>query len=355
MLIVVAMSGGVDSSTAAALLVEQGHRVIGVTFRIADPGSAIGESTCCSEAAIGLARDVAARLGIEHRLVERAAVFEREVLRPFVAAYLAGLTPSPCARCNSRLKFRDLAELADDLGADAIATGHYARHEIIENRPALLRARDRRRDQSYFLFEVPRERLARAVFPLGGLSKDEVRARAREVGLPNAEREDSQDVCFAASGTSYLAVVARLAGDRLPGPGEVVDTAGRVLGQHDGVHRFTVGQRRGLGVAGHQARYVVEIQPGQRRVVVGSLAEAERRRLELAECNWLVDVGGTSRRALVQVRSRHDAAAAVLSTGTGGTATVEFDEPVLAPAPGQAAVAYDGDRVLGGGWIVRTE
>ncbi len=351
------MSGGVDSAAAAALLLREGHEVVGVTLQLADvSGAGVGASRCCSTADIGMARHVADRLGVPHYVIGMERAFTREVLGPFVESYLAGETPLPCAHCNSRLKFGELLTVASQLGADALATGHYARTARVGEAVALLRAQDGARDQSYFLFGLEPGQLARVRFPLGEMTKADARALARSAGLPNAERRDSQEVCFVPEGGSYADVLERLAPGRVPGPGEIVDAAGTVLGRHGGVHRFTVGQRRGIGVPGTRRLYVTEVRAGENRVVVGEREQALRRRLRLRDVNWLADRHADGRHsAHVQVRSRHAAQAATVALDASGGAEVEFAEPVLAPAPGQAAVCYEGDRVLGGGWIVAAE
>jgi len=350
------MSGGVDSAAAAVLLARAGHDVVGVTLQLADLSDAgLGTSRCCSLADVAMAREVAARLGIPHYVIDMEREFNSAVLQPFVESYLAGETPLPCAHCNARLKFGELLTVASQFGADALATGHYARVERLDGHVELRRARDAGRDQSYFLFGLKRDQLERVRFPLGELGKDEARAVARAAGLPNAERRDSQEVCFVPEGGSYVDVLERLASARLPVGGEIVDAAGVVLGRHLGSHRFTVGQRRGIGVPGTRRLYVIEVRADENRVVVGGRDEALRRRLALRDVNWLAGGGEATLAAQVQIRSRHIAQAATVRLVSDGGAEVEFVEPVLAPAPGQAAVCYDGDRVLGGGWIVSAE
>ena len=356
MRIVVALSGGVDSAVAAALLQQQGHDVVGVTLQLADLShDGLGVSRCCSPIDVENAREVGRRLGIPHYVLDFEETFRAEVLSPFVASYLAGETPLPCAHCNARVKFGSLLEVAPMLGADALASGHYARlARGPDGRVELRRASDRNKDQSYFLFELTSAQLGRLVFPLGELSKSEVRRIAAECNLPNADRPESQEVCFVPAGGSYVGVIEKLAADRLPGAGDVVDAGGAVLGRHGGLHRYTIGQRRGLGVAATGRLYVTGLDAARNRVIVGDAGETLKRRLLLRDVNWLGDPAITTLAGKVQIRSRHEAAAADVVLGEGGGATVEFHEPVTSPAPGQAAVFYDSDRVLGGGWIVAT-
>jgi len=347
------MSGGVDSAVAAALLRREGHEVVGVTMQLADLSRhGLGASRCCSASDVETAAEVARMLGVRHYVLDMERAFEKAVLRPFVESYLAGETPLPCARCNSEVKFGELLGVAARMDAGALATGHYARVAREGGRAVLLRGRDAAKDQSYFLFGLRPEQLERVRFPLGEMRKEEVRALARELDLPNADRRDSQEVCFVPPGGSYVDVLEALAPGRLPGPGDVVDGSGRVVGRHPGHHAFTVGQRRGIGVAGDRRLYVVGVSAAENRVVVGGQEDATRRTIVLRDVNWLAgELRPATVAALVQVRSRHRAQAATVTPLNGGGVRVDFAEPVAAPAPGQAAVCYDGDRVLGGGWI----
>jgi tRNA-specific 2-thiouridylase len=346
--VVVAMSGGVDSSVAAALLVEAGADVIGVTLQLA------GESSrCCSLDDAEDARRVAERLGIRFYVANYREAFRREVIEPFADAYLAGRTPIPCVACNGRFKFRHLLDRAEALGADAVATGHYAR--VTADGPGgtrrLRRGADPEKDQSYFLFDLDQERLARARFPVGALTKEAVRARARALGLATAEKPESQELCFAPGG-DYARVVERVRPGALPGPGAVVDESGAVLGRHAGVHHFTVGQRRGLGVAAGRRVYVKALDAAANRVVVGPAASLRARGAALRRVSWVAGAPPAGPvRATVRIRHRHAGAPGRVVPGPGDQAQVLFDEPVAAVTPGQAAVFYDGDSVLGGGWI----
>lgn len=354
MRVVVALSGGVDSAVAAARLVAQGHEVVGATLRLADLGDlGLGANRCCAPGEVGRAARVCWQLGIPHHVVNAEQRFRSEVLDLFVAEYLSGRTPSPCIRCNSRVKLEALLPLATVLGADVLATGHYARCEPDETgAPALWRAHDVAKDQSYFLFELGRETLARLVLPLGQTRKDEVRNEARALGLVSANQPESQEICFVPPGWSYAEVLRFLAPDRQPPEGEIVDSSGRVLGRHGGVHLFTVGQRQGLGVATGRRLYVVAIEPASNRVIVGSEQELQCSRLQLVDVSWLLPEDPAAEvSCMIQVRSRHRPVSGHVTPKGGGDAEVVLHEPAVAPAPGQAAVFYAGTRVLGGGWI----
>ena len=352
--IVVAMSGGVDSSVTAALLVEGGFEVVGVTLQLYDHGAAIGhKGACCAGQDIGDARRVADRLGIAHYVLDYESRFRKEVIEDFAEAYRRGETPIPCIRCNQRIKFRDLLGTARDLGASALATGHYVRRTIGPDGPELRRAADPARDQSYFLFATTRAELEFLRFPLGGLAKNETRALARRFDLAVADKPDSQDICFVPQG-SYVRLVERLrpeAGE----PGAIVDMAGRVLGRHRGIAHFTVGQRKGLGVASAEPLYVLRLDSEQRRVVVGPRAALAETRLSLGEVNWLGRPAKPGMAVAAKLRSAQlPVGARFYPGGSEEDAVLILDAPAGAVAPGQAAVLYDGERLLGGGWIRRS-
>ncbi len=351
--IVVAMSGGVDSSTVAALLAEQGHEVVGVTLQLYDHGQAAGKKgACCAGQDIHDAARVAGKIGIPHYVLDYEKRFRSEVIEDFAETYVRGETPVPCIRCNETVKFRDLLAVARDLGAASLATGHYARRVEGKDGPELHRAADTGRDQSYFLYRTTRAQLGFLRFPLGGLSKDQTRDLASRFDLPVAQKPDSQDICFVPSG-SYGELVAKLRPEASE-PGEIVDHAGHVLGRHPGVIHFTVGQRKGLGVAAAEPLYVLKLEPETRRVVVGPHEALGARRVSLSAVNWLGPSPPTEGfKASVKLRSAQaPLPATVTLDGTGG-GDVVLDEPAFGVAPGQACVAYDGDRLLGGGWIRR--
>ena len=351
--VVVAMSGGVDSSCTAALLVEAGYEVIGITLQLYDHGSAIGKKgACCAGQDIHDARQVAARLDIPHYVLDFEQRFKQAVIDDFAASYVEGRTPIPCVRCNQRIKFRDLLDVARDLGAAALATGHYVRREVGDE-VELHRARDEARDQSYFLFATTPDQLDFLRFPLGGLTKAETRRLAARFDLAVADKPDSQDICFVPQG-SYARVVEKLrpeAGD----PGDIVHLDGRVLGRHQGIAHFTVGQRRGLVVSEGERLYVVRLDPAERRVVVGPKTALLCARAELSGVNWLG--GDKPPDAAIEVevkhRAREPAVPARVTWTDTDQATVAFASPQAGIAPGQACVFYRGSRVLGGGWIDR--
>ncbi|KAA0680995.1 tRNA 2-thiouridine(34) synthase MnmA [Roseomonas genomospecies 6] len=357
--VVVAMSGGVDSSVTAAVLREEGYDVVGITLQLYDHGIALQKpGACCAGQDIYDARQVADRIGIPHYVLDYEGKFSQDVIDDFADTYLRGETPIPCVRCNQRVKFRDLLNTARDLGADALATGHYVRRVQGAGGAELHRAIDPGRDQSYFLFATTREQLEFLRFPLGGLTKPETRTLAEKHGLEVAAKPDSQDICFVPNG-SYADVVAKLRPGSVE-PGDIVHVDGRVLGRHRGVVHYTVGQRKGLGIGGirgeEEPLFVVRLEPGQRRVVVGPRRELARSVVTIREVNWLgPDLApGEGLEVEVKLRSAQPPAPAVWRPGPEGTAQAELHEPQYGVAPGQACVVYQGDRVLGGGWIAGT-
>jgi tRNA-specific 2-thiouridylase len=351
--VVVAMSGGVDSSVTAALLKEQGYDVVGITLQLYDHGAAVGKKgACCAGQDIHDARNVADRLGIAHYVLDYESRFRSDVIDAFADSYARGETPIPCVECNRTVKFRDLVSTARDLGAEALATGHYVRRADGAGLAELHRAADPARDQSYFLFATTREQLEFLRFPLGGLPKDEVRAFARRFDLPVAAKPDSQDICFVPNG-SYARIVEKLRPEAAE-PGDIVDLAGQIVGRHDGIIHFTIGQRRGLGVSGGEALYVVRLEPATRRVVVGPKSALARTRLSLRQVNWLDGAAPADGIEVeVKLRSTSTPIPATWRGRADGGAEVVLHRPELGVAPGQACVAYRGSQVLGGGWIMR--
>ena len=344
--IIVAMSGGVDSSVAAGLLVEQGYDVQGVSLRMWEGD--LGPRVCSDHRGAG---DIAKQLGIPHSLIDLRERFAAMVVKPFANDYLAGRTPNPCVSCNREFKLGVLLEWAVRHDARFVATGHYARvhHDEKASHSSLFRGSDRAKDQSYFLFALNQTQLARTLFPLGDMKKDDVRALARRWGLAAAERPESQDICF----RDHKALVASYADPDQASGGDVVDRSGKVLGRHAGIHSVTIGQRRGIGVATGEPAYVVEIQPETRRVVVGAKDDLLAVGMTVGAVNWIERPESEEIQAEVQIRYRARAVPCLIRSASAGRCDVRFVQPCSAVTPGQAAVFYRGEQVLGGGWIER--
>jgi tRNA-specific 2-thiouridylase len=364
--IAIAMSGGVDSSTVAAMLKDEGYDLVGLTLQLWNQRRLAGhegmpeqvQGRCCSIDDVYDARRVAETLGIPYYVVNEQERFERDVVRPFVSEYLAGRTPIPCSLCNNHLKFDQLLVRARQIGADRIATGHYARNEYdpVRNRWILKRPADLSKDQTYFLFGLTQEQLSRTLFPLGSYQKPQVREIAAQHGLALATKPDSQEICFIPGGDYKQFIDAYLEeqGELIPDTaGELVTTSGEVIGHHSGIHNFTIGQRKGLGVSSPNPLYVLQIDNAAHRVTVGSGAEATAKTVCARQLNWISipELAGEMR-VRVKIRHRHEPAWAMLRMSGADEVEARFDEPQRAVTPGQAAVFFDEDEVIGGGWIV---
>lgn len=354
--VVIGMSGGVDSSTAAALLQQQGYDVVGITLKLW-PQDCVSraEDKCCGPQAVTDARGVAHKLGIPFYVIDEAADFQKLVISYFAEEYKAGRTPNPCVMCNERLKFGNLLDRARQLGAEYIATGHYARieHDSASGRHLLKRARDLKKDQSYFLFSLRQDQFARVLFPLGEMTKPETRNLARENQLKTADKEDSMEICFVPD--KDYGKFLRQTELVQPHQGEIVDVAGRVLGHHQGIEFYTIGQRKGLGIATGKPIYVIDLDPEHNRVVVGDETHLECGEFTVDRCNWIAfETPPQSLEAAVKIRYSHPGAPATITPLDGARARISLHVPQRAVTPGQACVFYDGDLVIGGGWIAKS-
>ncbi len=348
--IVVAMSGGVDSSTVAAMLVDQGHQVIGVTMQLYDHGLTVGKKgSCCAGQDIYDAKMVADTLNIPHYVLNYESLFKESVIDDFADSYLRGETPIPCVRCNQTVKFRDLLKMSQSLGADALCTGHYVRKAPKLGGFDLLRGLDHNKDQSYFLFATTKAQLEYTYFPLGEYSKDETRSMASSYGLAVADKPDSQDICFVPDG-NYAEIINKYRPGALD-PGEIIDIDGKKLGIHDGIINFTIGQRRGLKISSPDPLYVIQIIPETKQVIVGPLEALHKTKFIIKQVNWLAGFHGHTLHVGVKIRSNHEMIPAQIKLLPNKMAEITLHFPEKAITPGQACVVYNGERVLGGGWI----
>lgn len=350
--IVVAMSGGVDSSTVAAMLTHEGHEVIGITLQLYDVNKVgVKRGSCCAGIDIYDAKNVANKLGIPHYVLNYESRFKQTVIDDFADTYLKGETPIPCVKCNQTVKFSDLYKMAQDLGADSLATGHYVKKVMGKDGPELHRGIDHKKDQSYFMFVITKDQLNYLEFPLGGFSKQETRDLAKKYNLDIADKEDSQDICFVPDG-NYASIIEKFRPGALD-KGNIVDIQGNILGQHEGIINYTIGQRKGLGIASSEPYYVIKINPTDNSVVVGSEENLKKKEFVIRDANWLVkDNAFTDLKAQVKIRSAHEPQDAIISVDSNtGEYKITLANPQKSITPGQACVVYDGSRVIGGGWI----